>query len=95
MTSSHISTSAATGRGASERPNAISVDVYRALSPEAKAIRRAAIPAMPPEEDQPPYDEGPGPAMSVEAWRALSPAAKAARAAEFDAWEKRQTAVAR
>ncbi|MDV6230876.1 hypothetical protein [Rhodococcus cercidiphylli] len=91
MTSSHISTSAATSCGASERPDAISVDAYRALSPEAKAARRAAIAALPPEED----DDGPGPAMSVDAYRALSPAAKAARRAEFDAWEKRQTAVER
>lgn len=95
MTSSHISTSAATGRGASERPDAISIDAFRALSPEAKAARRAAIAAMPPEDDQQSYDDGPGPAISVDAWRALSPAAKAARAAEFDGWEKRQTAVKR
>nr|WP_314143361.1 hypothetical protein [uncultured Rhodococcus sp.] len=42
MTSSHISTSAATACGASERPEAISVESYRALSPTARTARQAA-----------------------------------------------------
>lgn len=91
MTSLHISTSAAIGRGASERPNAISIDAFRALSPEARANRIAAI----AEADKHDFDERPLPAISIDAWRAMSPAAKAARAAELDAWEKRQTAVER
>lgn len=88
MTSSHISTSAATSRGASERPDAISIDAFRALSPESRAARIAAI----TEADKHDSDERPLPAILIDAWRAMSPDAKATRAAEFDAWEKRQTA---
>ena len=91
MTSSHISTSAATGRGASDRPDAISIDAFRALSPDSRAARFAAI----TEADKHDSDERPIPAISVAAWRAMSQDAKATCAAEFDAWEKRQTAVER
>lgn len=43
MTSSHIHASAAIGTGTSERPDAISVNDFRALSPSERATRLSAI----------------------------------------------------